>query len=198
MPSKYLDINTIPTDLEVLDPSRLTKPMIFLLWVHWSVRQRAGLPILVFTAARRQDIRQDLAYLHARQEKPPAVKNNIPYVSFWSDDQASEDGPDGDQPNGHIGKGNDARADELEGPSGSSVRQLPSKRSHLSEQATLPEEQSPAANNSNRTEFLRSLSFDPSYKALLSHVLALPVLVSPFFPCVCMKSSNHSIHKGFL
>jgi hypothetical protein len=157
MPMKYLDVNTIPKDFKMLDPSKLTKTMIGQLWDHWSERAKAKLPILIFIKAQEQDLG-----IRARYEEPSAGQKRIAnaYVEVGSDDQASDVGPP------------------------------PSKRPRLFKQPAVPEEQSPAANNSDRLKFLHSLSSEPSYKILLNGVLALPVSVSPFL--LCMDSSNYS------
>lgn len=55
-PTKYLDSDTIPNGFKVLDPSKLTKDIIFDLWCHWSGWARAKLPILTFIKAREQDL----------------------------------------------------------------------------------------------------------------------------------------------
>lgn len=170
VPTKYLDANTIPEGFEVLDPSRLTKIMIGQLWSHWQTREKAKQPTLIFTGARAQDLG-----LRAGWEKP-RVEKRVAYVDVGSDDQSSGDELDG--------------ADKGEGTSWSSVRPPPSKRLCLSrEKAVQPvlEEESPAANNSDRSKFLHSLSLDPSYKTLLNGVLALPVLVSSFI-CLFIRT----------
>ena len=87
-------------------------------------------------------------------------------VDVDSDDQASDDEPDG--------------ANKGEGTSNSPVQPPPSKRPRLSEQLAVHDGQSPAANTSSRLEFLRSLSQDPFYAALLDGVLALPASVNIF------------------
>ena len=180
MPTKYLDVDTIPDDFKVLNPSKLTKQMIIDLWCHWSGRAMAKLPILIFIKAQEQDLNR------ARFEMPPVDRKRMAYayVDIGSDDEAS-----GDELGGHIGKSKDG-ADESEGTSESSVRPPPSKRPRLSQQPSIPEEESSAANNnSNREKFLRSLSFDPSYKTLFDNVSALPVFVSFFI--IYINLSNY-------
>jgi hypothetical protein len=150
-PFKYLDADTIPDGFEMLDPSRLTKVMIYQLWTHWRTRTKAKQPILIFIEARRQD-------LGSRAGTPawsePAIKKTVPYVDISDEDS-----------NG---------ADKGEGASGSTAQPPPPE-------CPIPEEQSPAANNSDRRMFLYSLSPDSDYRTLIDGVLALPVLVSPFF-----------------
>jgi hypothetical protein len=162
-PSNYLDVETIPEGFKVLDPSKLAKSMISRLWSHWSTRAKAKLPILIFIKAREQDMG-----LYAGLEKPLVDKKRKAYMDVDSDNQGCNDELD-------VGKGKD-RAEE--GGSEASSRQPSSKRTRLSEQTIVPEEESPAANSGNRTEFLYSLSSDSSYKLLVDIVLALPVSVS--------------------
>ena len=169
-PTKYLDVNTIPEGFKVLDPSKLTKIMISNLWSHWSARAMAKLPILVFIEARKQDL--GLSAQRDLQEPSIAGKRKaIGYVEVGSDHQASDGELDG-----QTEANKDKRTSE------SLVRQPPSKRPRLSGQTAIPEKQSPAASNSDRLKFLRSLSSDPFYKTLLDGILALPVFVSPFLP----------------
>lgn len=180
-PTKYLDADTIPQGFEVLDPSKLTKLMISRLWSHWCTRAKAKLPILVFIKARRQDLG-----LSAGLEVPRTAGKRMQYVEVGSDDQ-----PTGDELDGCAGKGKDG-VDEGEGISGSPVGPPPSKRPRLSGQPAVPEDQSPAANESDRPKFLYSLSLDPSYKTLLDGMLALPIFVSPFFVFISMDWLNYS------
>ena len=183
MSTKYLDANTIPKGFKVLDPSRLTKLPVYQLWSHWSARAKAKQPILIFTRARRED----MASVVRREKSPTRDKRKAEaWVDIGSDDQAGDDEPDGSS-----GKDKDG-ADKGEGTSGSPIKQPPSKRPRPSREPAIPKEQSPASNNSNRPKFLSSLSLEPSYKTLLDGVLALPVLVSPFFPVICMDLSNYS------
>ena len=102
-------------------------------------------------------------------EKPSVSKKRMA-VNVASDDETGNDKLDGP-------------ADKGEGTSGSPHRQPPSKRPRLSLSPwpVVPEEQSPAANNSNRQKFLYGLCNHPSYKTLIDGVLALPVSVSSFF-----------------
>ena len=171
-PEEYLDVDTIPEGFHILDPSKLTKSRISDLWIHWMTRAKAKQPILVFKKARDQDLGP-----RARWElmKPSTVKKRVAYVDL-SDDETSNDEPDG-----HAGKRKDG-PDKGEGTSGSgsSVRPPPSKRPRLSGSLAVPEEQSPAANNGNRSKFLYSLSHDIFYKALITSVLALAAFVSLF------------------
>jgi hypothetical protein len=152
-PEKYLDADTIPEGFKVLDPSKLTKVMVSDLWSHWSGRAKAKLPILIFITAREQDLGTRARY---PMQTPLVRKAHVAYLDIGSDDSASDDG-----------------ADKGEGAPGSPIRSPP----------PIPEEESPAANDSNRSQFLYSLSLqvDPAYKALLNGMLTLPVFVSPFF-----------------
>jgi hypothetical protein len=183
-PTAYLDVDTIPDGFKVLDPSKLTKAMIFELWCHWSARAMAKLPILIFIKARHQDLGLSAQWDLKRPQAAPKRKA-IPYVDVGSDDQASNDELDG------HGNGKDV-ADKGEGTSGSSIRQPPSKRPRHSGHTAVPDKQSPAANSSDRPKFLSSLSPDPSYKALVDGILALPVFVSTFFFFICMNLPNYS------
>jgi hypothetical protein len=153
-PSKYLDADAIPEGFNVLDPSKLTKDMVRDLWCHWSARARAKLPILVFTKARKQDY-SDRYDMEKTEPGPVTGKRPKAYVQFSSDDEADDTEP---------------------------VRPPPSKRPRLSKEATIPDKQSPAANNGGRTEFLRLLVTDPVLWTLLRGVEALPGVVSSFFP----------------
>ena len=170
MPAEYLDIDTIPEGFKILDPSKLTKNRISELWCHWSKRAKAKQPILRFIKARDQDLGMRARY---EMDKPQVVQKRVAYVDL-SDDETSDDELDG-----HAGKRKNG-SDKGKGTSGSSIRPPPSKRPRLSRQLAVAEEQSPAANNSNRSKFLYSLSSDALYKTLLSRVSALPVFVSLF------------------
>jgi hypothetical protein len=152
----------------------LTKAMVTQLWDHWSERAKANKPILVFTSAKEQDFSSQLGSLIGRAKPQLVRKRTLPHLDV------SDDEPSGDKPSGHTGKGKD-RAEEGEGTSGSHLEPPQSKRRRLSEQPTVPEENSPAANNSNRAEFLNSLSSDSFYKNLLNDVSAWPAVVSSFF-----------------
>lgn len=175
MPIKYLDVDTIPKGFKVLDPSKLTKIMIGQLWDHWSEREKAKLPILIFIDAREQDL--GLSHLSAgrARQRPLISRKRILSDSAESDDQAGDGELDG-----QAGKSKD-EADKGEGTSGSPIRPLPSNHHHLSGQTNAPDIRSPAANNSDRAAFLYSLSSETSYKSLSDGVLKLPVLVSHFF-----------------
>ena len=164
-PTKYLDVNTIPEGFKVLDPSKLTKDRIFDLWCHWSGRARKNLPILIFIKAREQDLGIRARY---ETEKTSVAKKKMAYVNVGSDDQTSNDKLDGLANNG-------------EGTSGSPDKQPLSEQLGLPQQPAIPDEQSPAANNSDRPKFLYSLCIHPSYKILVDGVLALPVAVSLFY-----------------
>jgi hypothetical protein len=131
-------------------------------------------------------------------EKSPAAgkRKAVKFVSFSSDDQASDDEPE----DGHTGKGKDG-ADKGEGNPGSSIGQPLSKRRRLFKRPASPEEkspeeqhleepsplewslveQSPAANSGDMPKYLYSLSSDSCYKSLLDGVLVLPISVSPLF-----------------
>ncbi|KAN0078148.1 hypothetical protein V8E55_010205 [Tylopilus felleus] len=76
------------------------------------------------------------------------------------------------------GKGK-ALDDKGEGTSTSAfLPKPPSKRPRLSGQPDIPEEGSPAANETNRPKFLSSLSLDSSYKSLVDALMVLPVFGS--------------------
>ena len=204
-PKRYLDVDTIPKGFKVLDPSKMTVSMIYQLWSHWSHRAKRELPILIFKRGRRQDLGTDTWKEPSRVVQKRKVDDYVDVdsddvdvdsddvdvdsddvdvdsddvdvdfddvdvdsdnVDVDSDDQASDDEPDG--------------ANKGEGTSNSPVRPPPSKRPRLSEQLAIHDGQSPAANTSSRLEFLRSLSQDPFYAALLDGVLALPALVNIF------------------
>lgn len=167
-PTEYLDADTIPEGFEVLDPSKMTKSMVFRLWSHWSMRAKAKLPILIFLKAPSQDLGLSI---RENMKKAWLKRKRIAYVAIGSDDQASDEELDG-----YASKGGD-EANKGEGTS----RPPLSKRPHLSGQPTIPGKQSPAANNGDRLKFLRSLSADPAYKMLLDAILALPISVSSCF-----------------
>ena len=162
--SDYLDINTIPKGFKVLDPSKLTKLMIGQLWDHWSEQAKAKLPILEFNHAQPQDRGLHHSSASRRAHMPSWNRKRKVYVSAESDNQASND--------------------ELDGCA------EPSKHPHHSEQTTVHEEESPAANNSDREKFLYNLSSDPSYRTLLAVVLTLPILVCPFIFFIGMNFSD--------
>ena len=180
-PTTYLDSDTIPEGFKILDPSKLTKDMIFVLWSHWSGRARAKLPILIFIKSRDPELWAFANNSETEETRKRITKKRIAYVDVESDDQTSDNELDG-----HTG------TDKGEGASGSTIRPPPSKRLRLSQQPepALPEEQSPAANNSDRLKFLCSLSVESSYKTLLDGVSALPALVCLFF-FICMDLSNY-------
>jgi hypothetical protein len=177
-PAEYLDVDTIPKGFEVLDPSKMTKSMIFQLWSHWSMRTKAKLPILIFLKALNQDLGLSI---RENMKKAWLKRKRMAYAAIGSDDQASDEELDS-----YSRKGED-RADKGEGVSGPSIRPPLSKRPRLSGQPTVPREQSPAAHNSDRLKFLRSLSADASYKTLLDGMLALPVSVSSCFLFIHIK-----------
>lgn len=179
-PTTYLDSDTIPEGFKILDPSKLTKDMIFELWSHWNRRAMAKLPILVFIKSRDPELPAFSNQSGTEEPRKRITKKRIAYVDL-SDDQTSDNEPDG-----HTG------TDKGEGTSGSAIRPPPSKRLRLSQQPepALPEEQSPAANNGDRLKFLSSLSVESSYKTLLDGVSALPALVCLFF-FICMDLSNY-------
>lgn len=152
-PGKYLDAGAIPEGFKVLDPSKLTKDMVRALWCHWSGQARAHLPVLVFTKAREQDLSISARY-NTEKTQPVLGKRAAAYVEPGSDDEADYNEPE---------------------------RPPPSKHPRLSKKATIPDKQSPAANNSSRTEFLRRLVTDPVLWTLLRGVEGLPGVVSSFF-----------------
>ena len=76
----------------------------------------------------------------------------------------------------------DLKKKKGKGTSGSLVRPPPPNNPHLSKPTGVLDKGSPAANTSDRANFLYSLSGDTSYKFLLDGVLTMPDLVSPFFP----------------
>jgi hypothetical protein len=165
----------------VLDPSKLSKQMLWDLFCHWSVRARAKLPTLIFIDARRAD--KGFRALRPDLEMSPAVgkRKAYDYIDPSSDGQASGDELGG----GDTGMGKDV-ADKGEGSPESSVEQPPSKRRRLFKRPAVPEEQSPseqspASNNRDRPKYLYSLSRNNSYKTLLDHVLALPISVQSFY-----------------
>lgn len=152
-PTKYLDAGTFPKHFEFLDPSKLQKDAVSSLWYHWSARARSNLPVLVFIKAREQDLGIRARYIDGVSR---VSQKRMPYVELDSSDEAGGD------------------LDESERPP-------PSKRPRLSKQAAVPDALSPAAHSSRRKNYLRLLSFETPYKALLDGVLALPAVVSPFF-----------------
>jgi hypothetical protein len=172
-PTKYLDVNTIPEGFKVLDPSKLTKDMVFNLWCHWTARARAKQPILIFNAARKED----LGFRTQRPDLETSVavgkRKAIAYVDLSSDDQAS----DNELEDRHTGKGKDW-AGKGKGNPGSPATQPPFKRPRLFKRAAIPEEQSPTSNKDNKPNYLRSLSSEDCYRTLLDGVLALPLMVS--------------------
>jgi len=99
----------------------------------------------------------------ARWEQPP-VKKRVADANTGSDDDTGNN-----------------RADSGEGTSGSSIRPPPSKCPCLPKQTPVPNEGSPAANNSARLRFLHSLSSHPSYKTLLGGVSTMPIIVCSLF-----------------
>jgi hypothetical protein len=164
VPTKYLDVGTLPEDFKVLDPSKLTNDMVNALLNYWAARARAKLPILMFIAARYQD--QGCAqHLDLETSRVAGKRKADEYADLSSDNQASDD----ELEEGHRGN------------PGSSARQTPPKRRRLFKQPAILVKQSPASNNGDRPKYLYSLSSDRSYKTLLDGVLALPVSVSPFF-----------------
>jgi hypothetical protein len=153
-PRKYLAAGSISEGFKMLDPSRLNKDTVRTLWCHWSGRARAKLPILVFTKARKQDL--CAGYTMEETEPYPVLgKRPEAWVDLSSDDEADDNEPEGPPP---------------------------SKRPRLSKEATIPDKQSPAANNGGRADFLSRLVTDPVLWTLLRSVEALPGVVSSFFP----------------
>lgn len=179
-PELYLDLETLPEGFNVIDPSKLTKHALGQLWDHWSERARARQPILRFTLARTQDV----ALPGSRFVRQPKRNRILESTDDESDPdgQAKADkdrlvGPSVGLPQSKRSRlwhdsDDQATDDEPERPP-------PSKRPRLSKHTAAPDEQSPAANNNSRTEFLRSLSKETLFVALLDGVLALPAVVSP-------------------
>ena len=191
-PTKYLNMDTIPEGFKVLDPSKLTKAMVGRLWDHWSERAKAKLPILIFINARDQDFGLSRSLARRARHRPLITRTRIQSSSSESDDQAGGDKPLDDH--AEKSKGADA-ADKGEGTSESPVRPPPPNNPHLSEPTGVPDKGSPAANTSDRANFLHSLSGDTSYKSLLDGVLTMPDLVSPFSPSPLRTSLITVIHK---
>ena len=151
----------LPEDFNMLNPLKLTKAMVGRLWDHWSEWAEANLPILMFTLAQKQDRRPSDSSFDGRLPKWNQM-NWRKRAGFNTEDDESDD---------------KAKADR---PSGPAVRPPPSKCPRLSKQTNVTDEQSPAANNGDRTEFLCSLSSEMAYAALLDVMLALPAVVSFF------------------
>lgn len=174
-PAEYLDASTIPNDYKVFDPSKMTRFTIEQLWTHWTRRARTDEPILVFTKGRSQDMGVSPGYTDPHQRHPinaiNALKAGRDYVEIGDDDAGYE------EPDGHARKRSNV-ADKGEEVSGPENRPPPSKRPRLSGQATVLDDDSPAANSSNRPVYLSSLSSEPPFRTLVDAVLALPALVS--------------------
>ena len=137
--------------------------MVRILWCHWSGRARAKLPVLVFTKARKQDLSISARY-NTEKTKPVLGKRVETYIEPGSDDEADDNEPE---------------------------MPPPSKRPHLSKEATILDKQSPAANNGSRTEFLRRLVKDPVLWILLHGVQALPGFVGFFSGFIGEHLSNY-------
>ena len=138
--------------------------MVSDLWSHWSAREKAKKPILMFINARPQDEKKSVR----RQRDEPAraaEKSRVTWVDIESDD----------------GSDNNMKLVDQEGILGSPDGPPPSKRVRLSERPDVPDEESPAANDADRPMFLSSLNSDTVYKTLISRVLKLPDSVSLFF-----------------
>ena len=151
----------LPEDFNMLNPLKLTKAMVGRLWDHWSEWAEANLPILMFTLAQKQDRRPSDSSFDGRLPKWNQM-NWRKRAGFNTEDDESDDKAEADR------------------PSGPAVRPPPSKCPRLSKQTNVTDEQSPAANNGDRTEFLCSLSSEMAYAALLDVMLALPAVVSFF------------------
>lgn len=187
----YLHPDSIPEGFNISDPSKLTKPIIDKLWAHWRTRERKNLPIVEFVSARPKDLDP---WKFGLVSNEPHVAKRKPYVEV-DDDTDHEPQPEllmdkgkarfdsggiGDDLSLFAGKGK-AVDDQGEGTSSSASLPKPlSKRPRLSGQPDVPEEGSPAANESDRPKFLSSLSLDPSYKALIDAFMALPIFVCLF------------------
>jgi len=185
-PTEFLDAETIPEDFKILDPSKITKTKVSTLMHHWHARQRCNLPILTFTKAQENDMRE----LSRSNQRPPMAEKRkaIPYVNL------SEPSCDGESDNKARGKEDSESADEPP----------PSKRSRLSLHPTTVfpsfpsahHEQSPAANAHEKTRFLLRLSKEMSYNSLMFRALELPAPVSPFSSSTTM--SNYCYILGLL
>ena len=158
----YLDPATIPEGFNICDPSKLTKAQIDGLWAHWRAQAEKKLPIFRFIKAKRNDI--GLVGSSETVQRPPKQK---PYVEVSDDDEDEQDALE------------DVRQEE--GTLSSTSKPPPSKRSRLSGQYEEAEDQSPAANGSDRIKFLYSLSKDSSYTAVVDALMALPIFVSLLF-----------------
>ena len=213
----------------MLDPSKLTKSMITLLWAHWTERAKSELPILAFIKARESDLGLSAMAgtvetdLHLFQKKRAAA----PYVDVGSDDEPSDD-DSGD----HAGNGNRARSPPskrlclrrlsvdatlavhaesispavsepgspaISEPRSPAISEPRSPAVSGSRNPAVPETESPATaiNDDDKQKFLYSLSTDASYTSLLSHVLALPGIVS-IFPSACINLSNYQANYGYI
>lgn len=185
--NQYLHPDSIPEGFNISDPSKLTKPMVDELWTHWRARQKKKLPIVEFINARRKDLD---GWKFGLEEEPRVGKRKA-YVEV--DDDDDELGPEpsadkgkagtynicmGDDRSLFTGKGN-ATGDQGEGTSASLLKP-PSKRPRLSGQLDVPEEGSPAANETDRPNFLSGLSWDSAYQALINVLMALPIFVCIF------------------
>jgi hypothetical protein len=202
----YLDADTLPDKFQVIDPSKMVKAEIGRLWEHWSDRARANLPILVFTSAREQDTGLSGPAEFARRN--PAWRG-MKWRKRLPSDSESDDQTDADKDKGVSGppvrppspkrRRLSKKTAAILWPGGEDVDSEPETPlpnhpllSKVSKQTVVADEQSPAANNSSRMEFLRKLSGDASYVTLLDGALALPAVVSPFF-CISNNLSDSSL-----
>ena len=110
----------------MLDLSKLTKDMMCILWCHWSGQARANLPVLVFIKAKKQNLSISVRY-NTEKTKPVLGKKTVAYVEPRSDDKANDS---------------------------ESERPPPSKHPHLSKEATISDNLSPAANCYTQTLYI--------------------------------------------
>ena len=113
--------------------------------------------------ARKQDLDISARY-NTEKTQPVLGKRAETYIEPGSDDEADNNEPE---------------------------MLPPSKHPRLSKEATIPDKQSPAANNGSRTEFLRRLVKDPVLWILLHGVQALPGFVSFFSGFIGEHLSNY-------
>ena len=207
-PNSYLDAEMLPEEFNVLDPSKLTKAMVGRLWDHWSERAEADLPILVFTLAQKQDRRPYGSSFDGQFPKRNRM-NWRKRAPSSSEDEESDGEADADKDKGVSGppvrppspkrRRLSKQTLDILWPHGEDVDSepetpLPNRPPlfKVSKQTVVADEQSPAANNSNRMEFLRKLSGETSYVTLLDGALALPAVVSLFF-CISNNLSDSSL-----
>jgi hypothetical protein len=164
-PDEFLDMDCIPGNVTLKDPSHLTKETVNLLHFHWKYRSNSGLPLVTFVGYKEEDFYDSISKKAATSQKH-AKKNAYVEVESEEDEPTHED---------DSSSSDNEEDKELQAPP-SKGRQKPSKGMKNS-----PHKASPAFHaGSDKIIFLRTLSSHPFFQDLVNQVQQLPGNVSSF------------------